>query len=116
MNGSEFANGSSIYTQSGYWAREFARRTHGGMVGVNVGIPVPVSVFPFSGHKSSFFGDTHVMGQDGVNFYTETKSVTAHWFSEEEMRETRSARGMEPWPGPNRQAGSILFGAAVMRK
>ena len=95
MNGSEFANGSSIYTQSGYWAREFARRTHGGMVGVNVGIPVPVSVFPFSGHKSSFFGDTHVMGQDGVNFYTETKSVTAHWFSEEEMRETR----VSTWDG-----------------
>jgi len=95
MNASEFANGSSIYTQSGYWAREFARRTHGGMVGINVGIPVPVSVFPFSGHKASFFGDAHVMGQDGINFYTETKSVTAHWFSEEEMRETR----ISTWDG-----------------
>ncbi len=95
MNASEFANGSTIYTQSGYWAREFARRTHGGMVGVNVGIPVPMSVFPFSGHKSSFFGDLHVMGQDGVTFYTETKSVTAHWFSEEEMRESR----VSTWDG-----------------
>jgi malonate-semialdehyde dehydrogenase (acetylating)/methylmalonate-semialdehyde dehydrogenase len=88
MNESEFANGSTIYTQSAYWAREFSRRTHGGMVGINVGIPVPMSVFPFSGHKRSFFGDLHVMGQDGVAFYTETKSVTAHWFSEEEMRES----------------------------
>jgi malonate-semialdehyde dehydrogenase (acetylating)/methylmalonate-semialdehyde dehydrogenase len=95
MNGSEFANGSCIYTQSGYWAREFARRTHGGMVGVNVGIPVPVSAFPFSGHKSSFFGDTHVMGEDGVHFYTETKSVTAHWFSEEEKSETK----VSTWDG-----------------
>jgi malonate-semialdehyde dehydrogenase (acetylating)/methylmalonate-semialdehyde dehydrogenase len=89
MNASEFANGSSIYTQSGYWAREFARRTHAGMVGVNVGIPVPMSVFPFSGHKNSFFGDLHVMGQDGIAFYTETKSVTTHWFSEEESGETK---------------------------
>lgn len=95
MNASEFANGSTIYTQSGYWAREFSRRTHGGMVGVNVGIPVPMSVFPFSGHKSSFFGDLHVMGQDGVAFYTETKSVTTHWFSEEEMRESR----VSTWDG-----------------
>ena len=95
MNASEFANGSTIYTQSGYWAREFSRRTHGGMVGINVGIPVPMSVFPFSGHKSSFFGDLHVMGQDGVTFYTETKSVTAHWFSEEEMRES----SVSTWDG-----------------
>ena len=95
MNASEFANGSSIYTQSGYYAREFARRTHAGMVGVNVGIPVPMSVFPFSGHKNSFFGDLHVMGQDGIAFYTETKVVTTHWFSEEEMRETK----VSTWDG-----------------
>jgi len=50
------------------------------MVGVNVGIPVPISVFPFSGHKDSFFGDLHVLGKDGVAFYTETKSVTSRWF------------------------------------
>ena len=57
MNASRFANGSCIFTESGYYAREFARRTHAGMVGVNVGIPVPVGFFPFSGHKQSFFGD-----------------------------------------------------------
>lgn len=88
-NASEFANGSSIFTQSGYYAREFARRTDAGMVGINVGIPVPISVFPFCGHKSSFIGDLHVMGEDGITFYTETKAVTAHWFSEEEMKETK---------------------------
>jgi malonate-semialdehyde dehydrogenase (acetylating)/methylmalonate-semialdehyde dehydrogenase len=96
MNASEFANGSVIYTQSGYYAREFARRTHGGMVGINVGIPVPLGMFGFTGHKHSFFGDLHAMGTDGVRFYTEQKNVTAHWFSEEEARE---ARVLNSWDG-----------------
>jgi len=86
INSSEFANGASIFTQSGYYAREFARRIDAGMVGVNVGIPVPISVFPFSGHKNSFFGDLHVMGRDGIMFYTETKAVTSFWFDEEAMK------------------------------
>jgi malonate-semialdehyde dehydrogenase (acetylating) / methylmalonate-semialdehyde dehydrogenase len=96
MNGSEFGNGSVIYTQSGYYAREFAARTHGGMVGINVGIPVPISVFGFTGHKNSFFGDLHTMGTDGIRFYTEQKTVTAHWFSEEEARE---AKVLNSWDG-----------------
>jgi len=83
MNANPFANGSCIYTSSGYSAREFASRTDAGMVGVNVGIPVPFSIFPFSGHKQSFFGDLHAMGKDGVAFFTETKSVTTTWFTEE---------------------------------
>ena len=86
INESEFANGASIFTQSGHYAREFARRIDAGMVGVNVGIPVPISVFPFSGHKKSFFGDLHVMGRDGIMFYTETKAVTSFWFDEEAMK------------------------------
>ena len=73
MNASRFANGSCIFTESGYYAREFARRTHAGMVGINVGIPVPVSFFPFAGHKDSFFGESHVFGLDGIRFFTETK-------------------------------------------
>jgi malonate-semialdehyde dehydrogenase (acetylating)/methylmalonate-semialdehyde dehydrogenase len=102
MNASEFANGSVIYTQSGHYAREFARRTHGGMVGVNVGIPVPLGVFGFTGHKRSFFGDLHAMGMDGVRFFTELKSVTTHWFSEAEAREGRVSNswdGMIAMPG-----------------
>jgi len=84
MNASRFANGSVIYTQNGYYAREFAYRTDGGMVGVNVGIPVPVGIFGFTGHKQSFFGDLHVMGRDGFTFFTETKNVTQTWFSEDQ--------------------------------
>ena len=83
MNASRFANGSVIYTQNGYYARTFAKETAGGMVGINVGIPVPVGIFGFTGHKLSFFGDLHVMGRDGFIFYTESKNVTSTWFSED---------------------------------
>lgn len=95
MNSNPFANGSVIFTQNGYYAREFARRTHGGMVGVNVGIPVPVGIFPFNGHKMSFIGDLHVLGKDGVRFYTETKTVTTRWFDEDELKKTK----VDTWDG-----------------
>lgn len=87
MNKNQFANGSVIYTQSGYYARQFAQDTHGGMVGVNVGIPVPMGIFPFAGHKNSFFGDAHCLGKDGIRFYTESKVVTTKWFDEEEKKQ-----------------------------
>jgi len=95
MNNSRFANGSVIYTQSGYYSREFTRRTHGGMVGINVGIPVPVGIFPFTGHKNSFFGDLHCLGKDGIRFYTETKAVTSTWFNEESRKITK----VDTWDG-----------------
>jgi malonate-semialdehyde dehydrogenase (acetylating)/methylmalonate-semialdehyde dehydrogenase len=95
MNSNPFANGSVIFTQNGYYAREFAKRTHGGMVGVNVGIPVPAGMFPFAGHKLSFFGDLHCLGKDGLRFYTETKVITSHWFTEEETRKTK----VSTWDG-----------------
>ena len=82
MNKNRFANGSVIFTQSGYYAREFEFRTDGGMVGINVGIPVPSAYFPFSGNKESFFGDLHVLGRDGVLFFTRAKTVTRRWFDE----------------------------------
>lgn len=84
MNDNRFANGSVIYTQSGYYARKFAMETHGGMVGVNVGIPVPVGIFGFTGQKQSFFGDLHMMGRDGFIFYTESRNVTCTWFAEDQ--------------------------------
>ncbi len=95
MNRNPFANGSVIYTQSGYYAREFARHTDGGMVGINVGIPVPVGYFPFSGHKNSFFGDLHCLGKDAYRFFTETKVVTTHWFDEEESK----SKKVSTWDG-----------------
>ena len=89
MNNSRFANGSCIFTESGYYAREFAKRTDAGMVGINVGIPVPVSFFPFAGHKDSFFGESHVFGLDGIRFFTESKCVTSRWFTEAEEKEKK---------------------------
>ena len=58
-------------------------------MGVNVGIPVPIGMFPFSGHKKSFFGSLHCLGRDGYRFYTEAKVVTARWFDEEEGKNTK---------------------------
>ncbi|MCX6993683.1 MAG: CoA-acylating methylmalonate-semialdehyde dehydrogenase [Kiritimatiellaeota bacterium] len=95
MNASRFANGAVIYTQNGYYSREFARRTHGGLVGINVGIPVPIGIFPFTGHKQSFFGDLHTLGKDGVRFFTESKCVTTRWFNEEELRKEK----VDTWDG-----------------
>ena len=95
MNRNPFANGSVIFTQNGYYAREFAKNTDGGMVGVNVGIPVPVGVFPFCGHKRSFFGDLHCHGKDAFRFYTESKCVTMRWFDEEEMKKEK----VDTWDG-----------------
>ncbi len=95
MNRNPFANGSVIFTQSGYYAREFVKRTDGGMVGVNVGIPVPIGVFPFCGHKQSFFGDLHCHGKDAFRFYTESKCVTTRWFDEEEKKNTN----VDTWDG-----------------
>lgn len=95
MNANPFANGSVIYTQNGYYAREFVRNTDGGMVGVNVGIPVPVGVFSFTGHKNSFFGDLHCLGRDSFKFYTDSKTVTTHWFDEHEAKSTK----VSTWDG-----------------
>jgi malonate-semialdehyde dehydrogenase (acetylating)/methylmalonate-semialdehyde dehydrogenase len=85
VNKSRFANGSVIYTESGHFGREFAKRTDSGMVGINVGIPVPLGIFGFTGHKQSFFGDLHCMGRDAFIFYTETKNVTSTWFTGKEI-------------------------------
>ena len=95
MNNNPYANGSVIFTQNGYFAREFVRHTHGGMVGVNVGIPVPIGFFPFSGHKDSFFGDLHCLGKDAYRFFTESKCVTQRWFDEEE----KTNKSVSTWDG-----------------
>ena len=79
VNGSEYGNASSIFTKSGPTAREFTAKVQTGMVGINVGVPAPVAIFPFAGWKGSFFGDLHALGKDGVKFYTETRVVTCRW-------------------------------------
>lgn len=95
INGSRFANGSCIFTQNGYLAREFAFAAHSGNVGINVGIPIPYTYFNFSGHKDSFFGDLHTQGKDAFAFYTESKCVTSRWFSEKDLKVTK----ISTWEG-----------------
>ena len=95
MNANRFANGSVIYTQNGYYARKFAKETDGGMVGINVGIPVPVGIFGFTGQKQSFFGDLHMMGRDGFIFYTESRNVTQTWFPEDGETQVK----VDTWDG-----------------
>jgi malonate-semialdehyde dehydrogenase (acetylating)/methylmalonate-semialdehyde dehydrogenase len=79
VNASSFGNGTAIFTSSGESARRFQRGVHVGMVGINVPVPVPMAFYSFGGWKDSLFGDTHIHGPEGVNFYTRAKVVTARW-------------------------------------
>jgi malonate-semialdehyde dehydrogenase (acetylating)/methylmalonate-semialdehyde dehydrogenase len=79
INENAYGNGTAIFTQNGAAARQFQFDVEVGMVGINVPIPVPVSYYSFGGWKSSLFGDLHMYGQDGVQFYTRSKVVTSRW-------------------------------------
>jgi malonate-semialdehyde dehydrogenase (acetylating)/methylmalonate-semialdehyde dehydrogenase len=79
-NRQAFGNGAAIFTSSGRAAREFRRNVSAGMVGINVGVPAPLAYFPFSGWNDSFFGDLHIQGKEGVEFYTQRKTTTTRWF------------------------------------
>jgi malonate-semialdehyde dehydrogenase (acetylating)/methylmalonate-semialdehyde dehydrogenase len=78
-NRSDFANGACLFTRSGASMRQFRETIDAGMLGVNLGVPAPMSFFPFSGWKKSFYGDLHANGTDGVEFYTRKKMVTTRW-------------------------------------
>ncbi len=79
VDGHEYGNGTAIFTRDGNAAREYATRINVGMVGVNVPIPVPMAFYGFGGFKNSAFGDLNQYGEDGVRFYTKTKTVTTRW-------------------------------------
>ena len=75
----QYGNGVAIFTRNGDYARKFAAQVDVGMVGINVPIPVPVAYYSFGGWKNSLFGDTHMYGPEGINFYTRGKVVTSRW-------------------------------------
>ncbi len=81
-NKSAFGNGAAIFTNSGKAAREFKQRVKAGMIGINVGVPATMAMFPFTGWDESFFGDLHIQGREGVQFYTQQKVVSTRWFGE----------------------------------
>lgn len=74
-----FGNAASIFTNNGRWARELQYRVTAGNIGVNVGLPAPVAMFPFGGMKDSFFGILHPQGREAIRFFTESKVVIQRW-------------------------------------
>jgi malonate-semialdehyde dehydrogenase (acetylating)/methylmalonate-semialdehyde dehydrogenase len=79
VNENQYGNGTAIFTRDGGAARQFQFEAQAGMVGINVPIPVPVAYYSFGGWKDSLFGDLHMYGPEGVQFYTRGKVVTSRW-------------------------------------
>jgi len=79
VNENPYGNGTAIFTRDGGVARQFQFDVQVGMVGVNVPIPVPVAYYSFGGWKNSLFGDLHIYGPEGIDFYTRGKVVTSRW-------------------------------------
>ncbi len=74
-----YGNGAAIFTRDGGVARRFTHEVQAGMIGINVPIPVPVAQHSFGGWKGSLFGDLHMYGPEGMQFYTRGKVVTSRW-------------------------------------
>ena len=79
INENPYGNGTAIFTRDGGAARQFQFDVEVGMVGINVPVPVPVAYYSFGGWKASLFGDLHMYGPEGVQFYTRAKVVTSRW-------------------------------------
>jgi malonate-semialdehyde dehydrogenase (acetylating)/methylmalonate-semialdehyde dehydrogenase len=79
VNENQYGNGTAIFTRDGGVARQFQFDVNVGMVGINVPIPVPVAFYSFGGWKDSLFGDRHIYGPEGIEFYTRGKVVTSRW-------------------------------------
>jgi malonate-semialdehyde dehydrogenase (acetylating)/methylmalonate-semialdehyde dehydrogenase len=75
INANPHGNGTAIFTASGAAARKFTQEIDVGQVGVNVPIPVPLPMFSFTGSRGSIRGDLHFYGKNGVQFYTQIKTV-----------------------------------------
>ncbi|MEI6766245.1 MAG: CoA-acylating methylmalonate-semialdehyde dehydrogenase [Bacteroidota bacterium] len=78
-NSSPYGNGGSIFTQSGKSAQVFAQKIQAGMIGVNVGVPVPREPFGFGGWKDSKFGVGDITGASSIGFWTKSKKITTKW-------------------------------------
>ncbi|WP_019152530.1 CoA-acylating methylmalonate-semialdehyde dehydrogenase [Robertmurraya massiliosenegalensis] len=76
---SRYGNGATLYSKDARAVRQFREEAEAGMLGINVGVPATMAFFPFSGWKDSFYGDLHVNGKDGVNFYTKKKMITSRF-------------------------------------
>jgi malonate-semialdehyde dehydrogenase (acetylating)/methylmalonate-semialdehyde dehydrogenase len=82
VNQGPFANTTTLFTSSGPAARKFSSEANPGMIGINIGVPAPMSFFSFGGAKESFFGDIKAHGSASVNFFTEEKVITERWLAD----------------------------------
>lgn len=87
VNANPFGNGTGLFTQSGAAARRFQTEIDVGQVGINIPIPVPVPFFSFTGSRGSKLGDLGPYGKQVVQFYTQTKTVTARWFDDDSVND-----------------------------
>lgn len=78
-NASPYGNAAAIYTTNGGSARYFSDMASAGMIGVNIGVPVPREPFSFGGWNGSRFGYGDITGMDGVRFWTNSKKITTKW-------------------------------------
>ncbi|MDZ4679441.1 MAG: CoA-acylating methylmalonate-semialdehyde dehydrogenase [Saprospiraceae bacterium] len=78
-NRSEYGNAASVFTQSGGLANYIIERVSAGMVGVNVGVPVPREPFSFGGWNESRFGVGDITGKSSIHFWTKLKKTTTKW-------------------------------------
>ncbi|KAJ6017482.1 Methylmalonate-semialdehyde dehydrogenase [Penicillium sp. IBT 35674x] len=85
INANEYGNGASIFTKSGSTASRFQKDIEAGQLGINVPIPVPLPMFSFTGNKKSIAGGgaNTFYGKPGMQFYTQQKTVTSFWKSED---------------------------------
>jgi malonate-semialdehyde dehydrogenase (acetylating)/methylmalonate-semialdehyde dehydrogenase len=81
INANEYGNGAAIFTSNGATATKFQKEIEAGQLGINVPIPVPLPMFSFTGNKKSVAGGgaNTFYGKQGLNFYTQQKTVTSFW-------------------------------------
>lgn len=93
VNENEYGNGVAVFTNSGSSAAWFQKNIEAGQVGVNVPIPVPLPMFSFTGNKKSVAGGgaSTFYGKPGLNFYTQTKTVTSMWRNEGSLQDSAKA-------------------------
>lgn len=83
INKNPYGNGTAIFTTNGAAARKYTHEVDVGQIGINVPIPVPLPMFSFTGSRGSFRGDTNFYGKQGIQFYTQIKTITSQWKAED---------------------------------
>ena len=82
INRNSYANTTTLFTSNGAAARKFSNEVDPSMIGINIGVPAPMSFFSFGGTKDSFFGDIKVHGAEAVNFFTDKRTITQRWMAD----------------------------------